>query len=110
MRDHESALQKAMVAALKADPALSALVQGRVFDQPGPDAACPYLTLGRCESHSPRDRMVAVPPLASGSAQRAYDVLEPHEQCVPCMLEVGLGPAVASRDEGRMDASHGCLR
>lgn len=50
MRDHENALQKAMVAALKADPALSALVQGRVFDQPGPDAACPYLTLGRCES------------------------------------------------------------
>ena len=50
MKDHEGALQKAMLAALKADPALSALVQGRVFDQPGPDAACPYLALGRCES------------------------------------------------------------
>jgi hypothetical protein len=50
MKDHEGALQKAMLAALKADPALSALVQGRVFDQPGPDATCPYLALGRCES------------------------------------------------------------
>ncbi len=50
MKDHEGALQKAMLAALKADPALSALVQGRVFDQPGPDAICPYLALGRCES------------------------------------------------------------
>ena len=28
MRDHEGALQKAMVAALKADPALSALIRG----------------------------------------------------------------------------------
>lgn len=50
MRDHEGALQKAMVAALKADPALSALIQGRVCDQAPEGALCPYLALGRCES------------------------------------------------------------
>ena len=50
MRDHEGALQKAMVAALKADPALSALIQGRVYDQAPEGALCPYLALGRCES------------------------------------------------------------
>ena len=50
MRDHESALQKAVVGALKADPALSALIQGRVYDQAPEGALCPYLALGRCES------------------------------------------------------------
>lgn len=50
MRDHEGALQKAMVAALKADPALSALIQERVYDQAPEGALCPYLALGRCES------------------------------------------------------------
>lgn len=50
MKDHEGALQKAMVAALKADPALSALIQGRVYDQAPEGALCPYLALGRCES------------------------------------------------------------
>lgn len=50
MRDHEGALQKAMVAALKADPALSALIQGRVYDQAPEGALFPYLALGRCES------------------------------------------------------------
>ena len=41
MKDHESALQKAVVAALKADAAVSALTGGRVFDQPPEGAACP---------------------------------------------------------------------
>lgn len=50
MKDHESALQKAVLAALKADPALSALIQGRVYDQAPEGALCPYLALGRCES------------------------------------------------------------
>ena len=50
MRDHESALQKAVLAALKADAAVAALVGARVFDQAPQGTACPYLTLGRCES------------------------------------------------------------
>lgn len=50
MRDHERALQKALVAALKADAAVAALVGGRVFDQAPEGAAFPYLALGRCES------------------------------------------------------------
>lgn len=50
MRDHEGALQKAMVAALKADPALSGMIQERVYDQAPEGALCPYLALGRCES------------------------------------------------------------
>ena len=50
MRDHESALQKAVVAALKGDAAVSALIQGRVYDQAPEGALCPYLALGRCES------------------------------------------------------------
>ena len=50
MRDHESALQKAMLARLKADPELDALLAGRVFDQAPEGAETPYLALGRCES------------------------------------------------------------
>ena len=50
MRDHESALQKAMLARLKADPALDALLAGRVFDQAPEGAETPNLVVGRCES------------------------------------------------------------
>jgi Protein of unknown function (DUF3168) len=50
MRDHESALQKAVLAALKADAAVAALVGERVFDQAPEGTVCPYLALGRCES------------------------------------------------------------
>ncbi|MDQ1155401.1 DUF3168 domain-containing protein [Brevundimonas sp. SORGH_AS_0993] len=50
MRDHESALQKALLARLKADPALDALLDGRIFDQAPEGAETPYLVLGRCES------------------------------------------------------------
>lgn len=50
MRDHESALQKAVLAALKGDAAVQALLGGRVWDHPpeGPDF--PHLVIGRCES------------------------------------------------------------
>ncbi|MRL70438.1 DUF3168 domain-containing protein, partial [Brevundimonas sp. SPF441] len=34
MRDHESALQKAVLAALKGDAAVQALLGGRVWDHP----------------------------------------------------------------------------
>lgn len=40
------ALQKAVVAALKADAALQGLVGGRVFDRVPGDAAYPYVSLG----------------------------------------------------------------
>ena len=50
MRDHESALQTAMLARLKADPALDALLAGRVFDQAPEGAETPNLVIGRCES------------------------------------------------------------
>ena len=50
MRDHESALQKAMLARLKADPALDALLAGRVFDPAPEGAETPNLVVGRCES------------------------------------------------------------
>jgi hypothetical protein len=50
MTDHESALQKALVAALKADAAVDALLGGRVWDQAPDGAGFPHLLVGRCES------------------------------------------------------------
>ena len=50
MIDHESALQKALVAALQGDAALAALLDGRVWDQAPQGAAFPHLLIGRCES------------------------------------------------------------
>lgn len=39
-------LQKAIIAALKADASLSALVAGRIYDQPPVGAAKPFVSLG----------------------------------------------------------------
>lgn len=50
MRDHESALQKAVLAALKGDAAVAALLGGRVFDQAPEGAEHPHLVIGRCDS------------------------------------------------------------
>ncbi|PZU57951.1 MAG: DUF3168 domain-containing protein [Brevundimonas sp.] len=50
MTDHESALQKALVAAMKADAAVDALLGGRVWDQAPEGAGFPHLLVGRCES------------------------------------------------------------
>lgn len=52
MRDHESALQKALIARLRADATLKALLgdPARIWDQAPRDAAWPHLTVGRCES------------------------------------------------------------
>lgn len=50
MIDHESALQKAVLAALKSDAAVDALLGGRVFDQAPEGAGYPHLLIGRCES------------------------------------------------------------
>ena len=50
MIDHESALQKAVLAALKDDAAVGALVGGRVWDQAPEGAGVPHLLIGRCES------------------------------------------------------------
>jgi hypothetical protein len=52
MTDHESALQKALIAHLRGDPALKALLgdPARVWDAPPRDAASPHLLVGRSES------------------------------------------------------------
>ena len=52
MRDHEGALQKALIAWLKADVGLQALLgdPARIWDQPPVDPAWPHLTVGRSES------------------------------------------------------------
>lgn len=46
MSDPSLDLQGAIVAALKADPAVTALISGRVYDQVPPQAAFPYVTIG----------------------------------------------------------------
>lgn len=50
MTDHENALQKAMLAALKTDAATDALLSGRIWDQAPEDADLPHLIIGRCDS------------------------------------------------------------
>jgi hypothetical protein len=52
MRDHESALQKALIAHLRADATLKALLgdPARIWDQAPRDAGWPRLTVGRSES------------------------------------------------------------
>lgn len=46
MSDPALALQKALVATLRADPVLVGLLSGRVYDQPPAATAYPYATLG----------------------------------------------------------------
>lgn len=60
----ETALQKALIAALSGDPGVTALLgdPARIFDEPPPDAVFPYATIGRIETQ------------ANGAA--AYDGLE----------------------------------
>ena len=52
MSAHELALQKALIAHLKADPAVTALLgePARIWDAAPKDAAFPHLLIGRCES------------------------------------------------------------
>ena len=52
MSGHELALQKALIAHLKADAAVQALLgePARIWDSAPPDAAFPHLLIGRCES------------------------------------------------------------
>ncbi len=52
MSDHETALQTLILAHLKGDATLTALLGDppRIWDQPPADAAFPHLTLGRSES------------------------------------------------------------
>jgi hypothetical protein len=46
----ELALQKAVLAALRADASLTALLSGRIYDEPPPSPIHPYVTLGRAET------------------------------------------------------------
>ena len=50
MIDHESLLQAGLIAWLKADAALEALVDGRVWDRSPEGAACPHLLIGEGNS------------------------------------------------------------
>lgn len=52
MSAHELALQKALIAHLKADGAVAALLgePARIWDAAPKDAAFPHLLIGRCES------------------------------------------------------------
>lgn len=52
MSAHELALQKALIAHLKADAAVQALLgePARIWDSPPADTAFPHLLIGRCES------------------------------------------------------------
>lgn len=52
MIDHENALQKALIAHLRGDAALKALLgdPARIWDQPPAEPLFPHLQIGRCES------------------------------------------------------------
>jgi len=52
MMDHENALQKALIAHLRDDAALQALLgePARIWDQPSAEPVFPHLLIGRCES------------------------------------------------------------
>ncbi len=49
MIDPSLALQGALVASLKASGVLPSIVGGRVYDEPPPNPAYPYITLGDCQ-------------------------------------------------------------
>jgi len=49
---HERALQKALIAHLRADPAVSALVGDRVWDAPPADPGHPHLSIARSASRA----------------------------------------------------------
>lgn len=83
------ALQKALVAALKADPACLALVGGRVYDEPPQDAIRPFLRIGGMQPRAVRSDCgraanvtfgieAASRPLASGrvEATRCADAVQ----------------------------------
>ena len=46
----EAALGAALIARLRADPGLQAILARRVYDEPPPDPVYPYLHLGRIQS------------------------------------------------------------
>lgn len=47
---HELALQKALIAHLKADAGAAAILGGRIMDGPPDGTPLPHLQIGRCES------------------------------------------------------------
>lgn len=52
MANPELELQGAIVARLKADPAVVALVNGRIYDQVPASAVFPYISIGPCDAVS----------------------------------------------------------
>ena len=63
--DPERALAAALLAAVRADPGVNALVAGRAWDQPPPDPVYPYVQLGRIE----------VQPAGSGEPEEGVDMV-----------------------------------
>lgn len=61
----ERALSAALLAAVRADPGVAALVAGRAWDQPPPDPGFPYLQLGRVE----------VRPAGSGAPEEGVELV-----------------------------------
>ncbi|MBU2168036.1 MAG: DUF3168 domain-containing protein [Alphaproteobacteria bacterium] len=61
---HELALQKGVIARLKADATLDALIGGRVWDAAPPDAGYPHVKLGRSQSR----------PVAGGGGAMAHQL------------------------------------
>jgi hypothetical protein len=50
MANSELEIQGAIVARLKADPAVTALVNGRIYDAPAANATFPYVSIGPVDS------------------------------------------------------------
>ncbi len=61
---HELALQKGILARLKADATLDALIAGRVWDSAPPDPVYPHVKLGRSQSR----------PVAGGGGAMAHQL------------------------------------
>lgn len=64
-QDAATALGAAMSAALSADPTLSLVIAGRIYDAAPPAATAPYLVIGRHEIRP----LGGTPPLGAGEAQ-----------------------------------------
>lgn len=95
MIDHESALQAMVLAHLKSDATLKALLgdPARIWDQPPADAAWPYLTLGRGESRAVRAEGCGVEHVLTLSCASRFGGVE-EAKAVAAAVRVRLNDAV----------------
>ena len=102
MTDHESALQKALIAHLRADGALKALLgdPARIWDAPPRGAAWPHLLVGRSESRPvPADGCGVEHQLSLRCASRFGGTEEAKAICAA--LRAALHEAALEADEVR---------